>query len=1206
MAEHVNSTSTDSASLSEDFEIVCATGQPELEIANNGDIEQLRLSLDEVLKTDINPADPQTLHCDTSDSKRTSIKGNTKVKDMSETDTNCVAESWENPATGDQNEEHTAEIPRRLRASTADDALHQVQDTVENREVRSSSLPEPLKFCLSPKKQDPKSTVFDDVTYLGCAAIDAPRSETEVARNMNILSSEQDTDQAIKIAISVPCDCDGSVILKDPEGGTEIANFKINQIIFCCRGKQDGSEASCFAFTCSHGKSAETSIFQCHVFDCHTSEHVGQVLLSFASAFSKVTNKNSSSPVSKPFFNNIIRIPTPSTDKIPEDFHTFEVTLEIQEEDSKLNFIAVPWDKNYFKFRCDSDKKLILTVQQIGSNHHRLSIEKCFGLLICPGRNVKNSDMQLLEMVSMGSSEDLENSYIVCGFWDPTDPVYEVLNTETPKDTRVYLTVAVDLVIKGIQEPVRLSLDTKAKIFPKNERFWYFSKKVLQENFIIILKHLIPDDNNIASTSNKYSYKIISVESESEIERKRKSMTLNLTNAGARAAVQSVQTPCDPETESDTDEPLLSGSGIVSKDCSVGELEGWAEVLAKWRQNLKLRPKQLISLVRRGIPEALRGEVWQLLAKCYEDSKEKMEMYRILITKDSQCESTILRDINRTFPAHEFFRENGGLGQDSLYKISKAYSVYDEEVGYCQGLSFLAAALLLHMPEEQAFCLQVKIMFQYQLRDLFKQGFEELYLKFYQLERLLEDQIPELFSHFVELGIEAHMYGSQWFLTLFTAKFPLCLVYFILDLFLLDGMDTIFQIALGLLLMSKDDLLALDFEGILKYFRVSLPKKYRSDENTRQLISTAVKIKVKKLKKYEKEFHIIKEQESLQQDPLERLEKENKRLLEANMRLEQENDDLAHELVTSKINLRNLLDAAEDRRKKRLEVESSRVKDMFHRELKNVEEENSRNKAIIAEYKQICNQLSDRIEKEQKGSKEIIKDMKAVLDSCTSCSKQLKGTRVENILIKKLSRDMSEEKIGLDSNSDVEKRIRELELELAQTKLALVEAECKNQDSTHQLNAALAELQSSKHTWFQKTITSLKEVTKQKEQAKSALVPSKILTEGAEQDNNSGSVSTVLSTYVRLVFLHYIAVVAKTLMRFAGHVMRGSSGDLLNLILEGSIEGVRDRGRQRRTWGDDVKEWSRTTSIGDAKRTAESRENWRGIVANLRNGEGTA
>lgn len=55
--------------------------------------------------------------------------------------------------------------------------------------------------------------------------------------------------------------------------------------------------------------------------------------------------------------------------------------------------------------------------------------------------------------------------------------------------------------------------------------------------------------------------------------------------------------------------------------------------------------------------------------------------------------------------------------------------------------------------------------------------------------------------------------------------------------------------------------------------------------------------------------------------------------------------------------------------------------------------------------------------------------------------------------------------------------IRELELELAQTKLALVEAECKNQDLVHQLNSAIVELQTSKSTWFQKTLTSIKEAT---------------------------------------------------------------------------------------------------------------------------------
>ena len=42
------------------------------------------------------------------------------------------------------------------------------------------------------------------------------------------------------------------------------------------------------------------------------------------------------------------------------------------------------------------------------------------------------------------------------------------------------------------------------------------------------------------------------------------------------------------------------------------------------------------------------------------------------------------------------------------------------------------------MPEEQAFCVLVKMMFDYSLRDLFKQGFEELHLNFYQLERLMQ------------------------------------------------------------------------------------------------------------------------------------------------------------------------------------------------------------------------------------------------------------------------------------------------------------------------------------------------------------------------------------------------------------------------------------------------------------------------------------
>jgi Rab GTPase-activating protein 1 len=62
-----------------------------------------------------------------------------------------------------------------------------------------------------------------------------------------------------------------------------------------------------------------------------------------------------------------------------------------------------------------------------------------------------------------------------------------------------------------------------------------------------------------------------------------------------------------------------------------------------------------------------------------ENRPDLTDKYRILITKETKSEQIILRDIGRTFPAHDFFRDDGS-GQESLYKVSRAYSVYDQEV----------------------------------------------------------------------------------------------------------------------------------------------------------------------------------------------------------------------------------------------------------------------------------------------------------------------------------------------------------------------------------------------------------------------------------------------------------------------------------------------------------------------------------------------
>ncbi|KAH0615601.1 hypothetical protein JD844_005053 [Phrynosoma platyrhinos] len=379
-------------------------------------------------------------------------------------------------------------------------------------------------------------------------------------------------------------------------------------------------------------------------------------------------------------------------------------------------------------------------------------------------------------------------------------------------------------------------------------------------------------------------------------------------------------------------------------------------------------------------------------------------------TEESPQDSAITRDINRTFPAHDYFKDTGGDGQDSLYKICK-------------------------MPEEQAFSVLVKIMFDYGLRELFKQNFEDLHCKFYQLERLMQEYIPDLYSHFLDISLEAHMYASQWFLTLFTAKFPLYMVFHIIDLLLCEGISVIFNVALALLKISQ-----------------------------------------KKLKKYEREYHTMREQQAQQEDPIERFERENRRLQEANMRLEQENDDLAHELVTSKIALRKDLDNV--RAEKRLATLAEEKADALNKELlmtkqKLIDAEDEKRR-LEEESAQICSQLSERLEKQQVANKAEIEKIRQKVDDCERCREFFnKEGRVKaaSIVREGSDEETDEEKEALKN------QLREMELELAQTKLQLVEAECKIQDLEHDLGQALNEVQASRKTWFNRTLSSIKTVT---------------------------------------------------------------------------------------------------------------------------------
>lgn len=136
------------------------------------------------------------------------------------------------------------------------------------------------------------------------------------------------------------------------------------------------------------------------------------------------------------------------------------------------------------------------------------------------------------------------------------------------------------------------------------------------------------------------------------------------------------------------------------------ELEFWAALVADYPQTAQRLPTLTSNKIQSGIPPPLRGVVWPSLAGARDPTL--LDEFHKLSGESSPYDGLIGKDIGRSFPNVEMFRDPNGEGQQMLARVLRCFSLYDVKIGYCQGLGFVVGPLLMHMSDAEAFCVLVR------------------------------------------------------------------------------------------------------------------------------------------------------------------------------------------------------------------------------------------------------------------------------------------------------------------------------------------------------------------------------------------------------------------------------------------------------------------------------------------------------------------
>ncbi|XP_058154783.1 TBC1 domain family member 12 [Dasypus novemcinctus] len=272
------------------------------------------------------------------------------------------------------------------------------------------------------------------------------------------------------------------------------------------------------------------------------------------------------------------------------------------------------------------------------------------------------------------------------------------------------------------------------------------------------------------------------------------------------------------------------------------------EILPNWEVMRSTR--RVRELWWQGLPPSVRGKVWSLAVgnelnitpelyeiflsrakerwKTFSETSSENDTEGISVADREASLELIKLDISRTFPSLYIFQK-GGPYHDVLHSILGAYTCYRPDVGYVQGMSFIAAVLILNLEEADAFIAFANLLNKPCQLAFFRVDHSMMLKYFATFEVFFEENLSKLFLHFKSYSLTPDIYLIDWIFTLYSKSLPLDLACRVWDVFCRDGEEFLFRTGLGILRLYEDILLQMDFIHIAQ-FLTKLPEDITSEK----------------------------------------------------------------------------------------------------------------------------------------------------------------------------------------------------------------------------------------------------------------------------------------------------------------------------------------------------------------------------------------